>query len=81
MMIKASEVLTIYETPDGGKTVHSRKSGEAVRQLENRLTDPEWIKEQELSKRWANLKDAVFLDDPTINDLLDKIEVLMKLKK
>jgi len=80
-MIKSSEEIVIYESPDGGKTVYSRKSGEAVRQLQSRLTDPAWLKEQELTKRWANLKEAVFMEDPTINDLIEKIEVLMQLKK
>jgi hypothetical protein len=82
MMIDSNnQQLTIYESPDGGKTVYSRKSGEAVRQLESRLTDPTWLKEKELTERWASLKQAVFMDDSTINDLIEKIEVLMKLKK
>lgn len=80
-MIKSSEEIIIYESPDGGKTVYSRKSGETVRRLEERLTDPTWLKEQELTNRWAKLKEAVFMDDPTINDLIDKIEILAKLKK
>jgi hypothetical protein len=80
-MIKSSEEIIIYESPDGGKTVYSRKSGETVRQLQNRLTDPDWKKEQELSARWAKLKEAVFLDDPAINDYLEKIEILMELKR
>ena len=81
MMIKSCEQITIYESPDGGKTVYSRKSGEAVRQLESRLTDPSWLKEQELNKRWASLKHAVFMDDPVINDYIEKIEILMELKR
>jgi len=81
MMIKGVEEVIIYETPDGGKTVYSRKSGEAVRQLEERLTDPTWLKEKELTERWAKLKEAVMMDDPTINDLIEKIEILVKLKK
>ena len=78
MMIKSSEEIIIYESPDGGKTVYSRKSGETVR---THLPDPVWEKEQELSTRWAKLKEAVFMDDPTINDLIDKIEVLVRLKR
>lgn len=81
MMIKSSEVLTIYESPDGGKTVYSRKSGETDRPLQNRLTDPVWLKEQELAARWAKLKEAVMMDDPVINDYLEKIEILGCLKK
>jgi siroheme synthase (precorrin-2 oxidase/ferrochelatase) len=83
MMIKSSEEIIIYESPDGGKTVYSRKSGEAVRQLQSRLCDPEWVKEQEINKRWANLKEAVFLadTDPTLDDAIKKVEMLYLLKK
>ena len=81
MMIKGVEQVTIYESPDGGKTVYSRKLGEAVRQLDERASDPVWLKEQELNQRWVKLKEAVMMDDPTINDLIDKIEMLVKLKK
>jgi hypothetical protein len=79
MMIKSSEVITIYESPDGGKTVYSRKSGETVRTLHS--IDPMHKKELELSARWANLKDAVYMDDPTVNDLIHQIEIIMELKK
>jgi hypothetical protein len=79
MMIKSSEEIIIYESPDGGKTVYSRKSGETSRTLHS--IDPTWKREQELTSRWANLKEAVFMDDPTINDYIEKIEILMKLKK
>ena len=78
-MIKSSEVITIYESPDGGKTVYSRKSGETVRTLHS--IDPMHQKEVALSTRWANLKEAVYLEDPTIDDLINQIEVIMELKK
>ena len=80
-MIKSSEEIIIYESPDGGKTVYSRKSGETARTLHS--IDPEYKKEQELKLRWANLKDIVFLadTDPTLNDALTKLEMLYVLKK
>ena len=78
-MIKSSEVLTIYESPDGGKTVYSRKSGETVRALHH--VDEMYEKEQELAQRWVKLKEAVYLDDPAINDLIHQIEMIMELKK
>ncbi len=78
-MIKSIEEVTIYESPDGGKTVYSRKPGETVRTIHS--IDPTYQKEQELMARWARLKEAVMMDDPTINDLLEKIEVLVNLKK
>lgn len=81
MMIKSSEEIIIYESPDGGKTVYSRKSGETVRHLQQNLTDPAWLKEQELTARWVSLKEAVMMDDPAINELISKIRVLVELKK
>ena len=78
-MIKSSEVITIYESTDGGKTVYSRKSGETNRKLLS--IDTMSDREQKLATRWANLKDAVYLDDPAINDYIEKIEILMELKR
>ena len=79
MMIKSSEVITIYESPDGGKTIYSRKSGDITRTLHS--IDSMHEKEIELSAKWAKLKDAVFLEDPAIDELIHKIEMLMELKR
>ena len=81
MLIKSTEEIIIYESPDGGKTVYSRKPGETVRQLHS--VDPLWQKEQELNVRWARLKEAVYMadSDPTINDAISKVEMLYALKK
>jgi hypothetical protein len=80
-MIKSSEEIIIYESPDGGKTVYSRKSGETTRTLHS--IDPAYKKEQELKLRWANLKEIVYMadTDPTLNDALTKLEMLYALKK
>lgn len=81
MIIKNVEEITIYESPDGGKTVYSRKMGETVRTLT--YEDPVAKREAELTSRWANLKEAVFMadSDPTINDALEKLEIVYALKK
>lgn len=79
MTIKSIEEVLIYESPDGGKTVYSRKMGETVRNFHS--IDPVHKKQQELTARWAKLKDAVFLEDPAIDDYISKIEMLMELKK
>lgn len=80
-MIKSSEEIIIYESPDGGKTVYARKSGETKRHLHS--VDPVWEKEQKINARWANLKEAVFMadSDPAMNDLIEKVEIYYKLKK
>lgn len=79
MTIKSIEEVLIYESPDGGKTVYSRKLGETVRTLHS--VDPVHQKQQELTERWVKLKEAVFLEDPAIDDFISKIEMLMELKK
>ena len=82
-MIKSCEEIIIYESPDGGKTVYSRKQGEPPSSRTLHSIDPEYKKEQELQVRWVNLKDIVFLadTDPTLNDALTKLEMLYALKK
>jgi hypothetical protein len=79
-MMKRDDKL-IFESPDGGKTVYARRSGETERHLH--WEDPTWKREQELSRRWMNLKEAVFMadSDPTLNDALTKLEMLYALKK
>ncbi len=79
MMIKSIEEVTIYESPDGGKTVYSRKNGSPVRTLHS--VDEMHLKEQALATRWVKLKEAVYLEDPVIDDLINKIEMIMELKK
>jgi len=81
MIIKNSQEITIYESPDGGKTVYVRKHGDITRKLTH--IDPDWKKESELTRRWVDLKEVVLMacDDPTINDALEKLEILYALKK
>jgi hypothetical protein len=76
-MIKSIEELIIYESPDGGKTVYSRKSGSSEREM---------IKvapEDRVANRWLNLKEAVIMaqDDKTMDDALQRVEILLELKK
>lgn len=80
-MISKLEELTIYESPDGGKTVYSRKMGEVQRALHS--IDKDHANEQRLLNRWANLKELVFMaeQDVTINDMLCKLEMLYEIKK
>ena len=68
MMIKSIEELTIYESPDGGKTIYTRKNGTLEKTLHS--IDPEREHELNLSTRWLNLRDAVFSIHPAIDDLL-----------
>ena len=83
MMIKSSEEIIIYESPDGGKTIYSRKSGEPHNSRTLHSIDPAFKKEQEIKLRWANLKEAVYMADsnPTLNDAISKVETLYVLLK
>jgi hypothetical protein len=80
-MIKSTEEIIIYESPDGGKTVYARKPGETTRHLHS--VDPAWQKEQQIKVRWVNLKEAVYMadSDPAMNDLIEKVEIYYQLKK
>lgn len=69
----------IFESPDGGKTVYARKPGETGRVIYS--IDEFTRKESILNNRVEILKQAVYLDDPVVNDLVDKIILLMELKK
>jgi hypothetical protein len=81
MMIKSSEEIIIYESPDGGRTIYSRKSGSPLRELHSK--DPLLIKEERITNRWAQLKEIVehAEDNPALNDLLEKLEMLYTLTK
>ena len=82
-MIKSSEEIIIYESPDGDKIVYSRKSGEPAKSHKPHSIDPAYQREQEIKLRWANLKEAVYMADsnPTLNDAISKVETLYVLLK
>jgi len=69
----------IYESHDGGRTVYSHEPGDSASvryQIDDLIS-----RESKLTTRWFKLKKAVFLEDPVINDLIQKIEIIMELKK
>ena len=75
MMIKSCEEIIIYESPDGGKTVYARKSGDSSRQL---VSETQEAKD---SARWINWKDILELakTEPSLNDLIVKAEMTYEL--
>lgn len=77
MMIKSSEEIIIYESPDGGKTVYSRKSGSSDRTM---------IKEDNSKNhitRWYEWREILKLSEtePSLHDAIDKAEMIYKLVK
>ncbi len=67
----------IYESPDGGQTIWVRYAGSSDRRLFYR-NDKKYNLEQRIEKIVEIIKNCG--DDPEINDLLEKLEVLYHLK-
>jgi hypothetical protein len=77
---KITEV-TIYESPDGGRTVYARRAGSTVRELYSR--DPELqreLEELEREKRWVDIFGAR-QDNSELDRLCEQIEILYELSK
>lgn len=77
---KITEV-TIYESPDGGRTVYARRPGTNHRELHMR--SPEL--DQELAdlrnqERWQQIL-AARATNAELNDILEKAEILYELSK
>ena len=77
---KITEV-TIYESPDGGRTVYARNPGSTKRELHSQ--DPELqqlSQELEDSKRWIEIFQAR-KDNPELDQLCEQVEVFYELGK
>jgi hypothetical protein len=76
-IIKSIEEVTIFESPDGGKTIYSRKSGETERTLVR--DDPDRI----YRERWLEWRDIIEASktDPGLAELIEKAEVYYRLQK
>lgn len=77
MIIKSVEELTIYESPDGGKTIYSRKSGSTDRTLVRE--DPE----KRAHDRWFMWREILHAseDNQPLKDLIEKAEMIYALIK
>ena len=76
-MIKSSEEIIIYESPDGGKTVYSRKSGSSARTLIKEDTTQNYI------TKWYQWKEILKLaeTEPSLANAINKAEMLYVLLK
>ena len=76
-IIKNIEEITIFESPDGGKTVYARKSGQTERTLIRE--DPE----QKYRDRWVEWRDILRASEtnPALADLIEKAEMIWRLTK
>jgi hypothetical protein len=76
-MIKSSEEIIIYESPDGGKTVYSRKSGSSDRTMIKEDTTQNYI------TKWYEWKEILKLaeTEPSLANAINKAEMLYVILK
>ena len=76
-MIKSSEEIIIYESPDGGKTVYSRKSGSSDRTMIKEDTTQNYI------TKWYEWKEILKLaeTEPSLANAINKAEMIYALVK
>lgn len=76
-MIKSSEEIIIYESPDGGKTVYSRKSGSSDRTMIKEDTSQNYI------TKWYEWKEILKLaeTEPSLANAISKAEMLYVILK
>ena len=79
MQVSKITEVTIFESPDGGRTVYARQPGSAQRTLHSQ--DPglqQELAELEQQKRWVNIFQAR-TNNPELDHLCEQVEVLYEL--
>jgi hypothetical protein len=79
MQVSKITEVTIFESPDGGRTVYSRQSGSKERNLH--WQDPtvqQELKELEQQKRWVDIFQAR-KDNLELDHLCEQVEILYEL--
>jgi hypothetical protein len=81
MTIDKITEVTIYESPDGGRTVYARRPGSSIKKLHSR--DPKLV-EQDIElreqERWQFIL-AARKSNSAINKLCEQAEILYELSK
>ena len=81
MMVSKITELTVFESPDGGRTVYARKPGTTKRELH--WQDPQLqqeLKDLESSKRWVEIFQAR-KGNPELDHLCEQVEILYELAR
>ena len=75
--IKSHEEIVIYESPDGGKTVYSRKSGSSDRTMVKEDTSQNYM------TKWYEWKEILKLaeTEPSLADAINQAEIIYVLLK
>jgi hypothetical protein len=79
MQVSKITELTVFESPDGGRTVYARKPGDTHRELHRQ--DPQLqqeLKELENQKRWVDIFQAR-RDNPELDRLCEQVEIIYEL--
>lgn len=76
-IIKSIEEVTIFESPDGGKTIYSRKSGDTNKEL---IKEDPQLKDRQRWLEWRDILEAS-KDNTALADLIEKAEMIWKLIK
>jgi predicted peroxiredoxin len=81
MMASKITEVTIFESPDGGRTVYARNAGAKERTLHSR--DPELqreLKELESQKRWVDIFQAR-INNAELDHLCEQVEIMYELSR
>jgi hypothetical protein len=81
MMVSKITELTVFESPDGGRTIYARRPGQTKRELH--WQDPKLqqeLRDLESQKRWVEIFQSR-RDNAELNDLCEKVELLYELRK
>ena len=79
MQVSKITEVTIFESPDGGRTVYARQPGSAQRTLHSQ--DPELqqeLAELESQKRWVDIFQAR-QNNPELDRLCEQVEIMYEL--
>jgi hypothetical protein len=78
MMVSKITEITIFESPDGGRTVYVRKPGKNERQVH--VKDEIREKEKAEYERWVNIFNAR-RENPALNEICSQAEMIYELSK
>jgi len=81
MTVSKITEVTVFESPDGGRTVYARRPGQSVRELYSQ--DPLLQKELddiEHQRRWMEIFGARNTNEG-LNQLCEQVEILYELSK
>ena len=81
MQVNKITEVTIFESPDGGRTVYARNPGQDKRTLHSQSPELQReLEELEQQKRWVDIFQARY-NNPELNRLCEQVEILYELSR